>query len=58
MFASKIYVDIEIAVDANLSLIDAHNIAESVHDNLENKYSNLKHCMVHVNPFYKEKDDE
>ena len=57
MFASKIYVDIEIAVDANLSLIEAHNIAENIHDNLENKYPNLKHCMIHVNP-YKEDNNE
>lgn len=54
MFGSKIYADIEIGVCKDLSLIDAHNIAEDVHDNLENKYKNLKHCMIHVNP----KDDD
>ena len=51
MFANKIYVDIEIAVDAHLSLIEAHNIAEDIHDYLENKYKNIKHCMIHVNPY-------
>ena len=54
MFGSKIYADIEIGVCKDLSLIDAHNIAEDVHDNLESKYKNLKHCMIHVNP----KDDD
>lgn len=51
IFASKIYIDVEIAVNKNLSLIEAHNIAENIHDDLENKYSNLKHCMIHVNPY-------
>ena len=51
VFGNKIYADIEIAVDKKLSLIDAHNIAEEVHDNLESKYKNLKHCMIHVNPY-------
>lgn len=51
MFGNKIYVDIEIAVNKDLSLIEAHNIAEKVHNKLEDKYTNLKHCMIHVNPF-------
>ena len=32
MFGNKAYVDIEIAVDGNLLLKEAHNIAEKVHD--------------------------
>lgn len=51
IFGNKIYIDVEIAVNKNLSLIEAHNIAENIHDDLENKYSNLKHCMIHVNPY-------
>ena len=51
MFGNKIYIDIEIAVDKKLSLIKAHNIAENIHNNLENKYKDLKHCMIHVNPY-------
>lgn len=53
LFASKIYVDIEISVDKDLTLIEAHNIAEEVHDTLEKTYPNVKHCMVHVNPYMK-----
>ncbi len=49
-FGSKIYVDLEIAEDGNISLLEAHKIAERVHDNIENKIDNVKHCMVHVNP--------
>lgn len=50
MFGNKIYVDIEICLDRNLSLEKAHAIAERVHDALESNFSQIKHVMVHVNP--------
>lgn len=50
MFGSKIYVDIEIAVNGNLTLHKSHAIAEKVHLNIENSFPEVKHCMVHVNP--------
>ena len=50
LFGSKMYVDIEIAADGSISLHDAHDIAENVHDTVENKFADVKHCMVHVNP--------
>lgn len=49
-FGSKSYVDIEIGVNAQLSLIEAHNIAEALHDRIETEMPEVKHCMVHVNP--------
>ena len=49
-FGNKIYIEIEIAVNRDLSLVDAHAIAESVHGRLERQYPNVKHVMVHVNP--------
>lgn len=51
LFGSKFYVDIEIGVDGDQSLRKAHDIAEMVHDAVETKYQNAKHCMVHLNPF-------
>lgn len=51
-FGSKSYVDIEIGVDAQLSLIEAHNIAEALHDRIESEMPEVKHCMVHVNPAF------
>ncbi|MDY2923188.1 MAG: cation diffusion facilitator family transporter [Eubacterium sp.] len=51
MFGNKAYVDIEIAVDGNLLLKEAHNIAEKVHDEVEHNFPEVKHCMVHVNPY-------
>ncbi len=50
MHASRLFVDIEIAVDGSLSLFEAHQIAESVHDAVEAGFPSVKHCMVHVNP--------
>ena len=56
MFGTKIYVEIEISVDGNLILKDAHAIAEQVHDNIEKNFEYVKHCVVHVNPYgYKHK---
>ena len=53
IFGEKVYVDVEISVDADLSLREAHAIAERVHDGLEHNFSNIKHVMVHVNPYEK-----
>ena len=50
LFGSKMYVDVEIGVDSKLSLIEAHKIAEEIHELVEKKFMNCKHCMVHVNP--------
>lgn len=50
LFGSKMYVDLEISVDGNLTLKEAHEIAENVHLTVENKFKDCKHCMVHVNP--------
>lgn len=51
LFGNKIYVDIEIAADENLSLKDSHKIAENVHNKIEKEFPLVKHCMVHVNPY-------
>ena len=50
MFGSKLYVDVEIGADGNQTLRQAHEIAQCVHDIIEKRFENVKHCMVHVNP--------
>ena len=50
LFGARIYVDIEISADDQLSLEEAHNIAENVHTAVERNFEAVKHCMVHVNP--------
>ena len=49
-FGRKIYVDIEIAADGDLSLREGHDIAQKVHDTIEKDFPEVKHIMVHVNP--------
>lgn len=49
-FGNKIYVDLEIAVEPDISLLDAHGIAERVHSAVEGAFPNVKHVMIHVNP--------
>ncbi len=50
MFGSRIYVDVEISVKDDLTLLAAHRIAETVHAAIEANFPLVKHCMVHVNP--------
>ncbi|MEE3450497.1 MAG: cation diffusion facilitator family transporter [Acutalibacteraceae bacterium] len=50
MFGSKIYVDVIISADGTLPLTNAHQIAQTVHDDIEEKFPNVKHCTVHVDP--------
>ena len=50
MFGNRVYVDLEIAADPALTLAEAHEIAERVHDAIEQTYPDVKHIMVHVNP--------
>ncbi len=51
MFGMKLYVDIEISVDRDLPLWQAHAVAQRLHDDLESQFPEIKHCMVHVNPY-------
>lgn len=50
IFGNRIYVDIDIVVDGNISVTDGHNIAKRVHDLIEYNIEDVKHCMVHVDP--------
>ena len=50
MFGNRVYVDLEIGADPELTLAAAHGIAEQVHDAIEQTYPEVKHIMVHVNP--------
>lgn len=50
MFGNRVYIDLEISVDGDKSLRDAHEVAERVHRNVEQQFSDVKHIMIHVNP--------
>lgn len=48
--SNRLYIDLEVSADKNLSFIEAHNIAEAVHNKLEEEIKTVKHCTVHMNP--------
>ena len=50
LFGNKMYVDLEIRADGEKTLNETHEIAEAVHDSIEEKFEKVKHIMVHVNP--------
>lgn len=50
LFGNKIYVEAEILLDGDMTLRDAHDIAEKIHEGLEKEYPNIKHVMIHINP--------
>jgi len=51
IFGMRLFVDLEIAVDKRISITEAHNIAHVLHDEIEARIPNVKHCMIHVNPY-------
>lgn len=55
-FGNRVYIELEISVDGQLSLIDAHEIAEKIHDDIEKNFSQVKHVMIHLNPFLVESE--
>ncbi|QWB99643.1 cation diffusion facilitator family transporter [Mycoplasmatota bacterium] len=57
MFGLSIYVDLEISLDAHLSLTKAHQISEDIHDLVEDEMPDVIHCMIHVNPYEGETKD-
>ena len=57
LFGDRVYVELDIAADANATLTKAHDVAVRVHDAIEKTFPKVKHCMVHVNPFDPEQKD-
>lgn len=51
LFGNRIYVIAEIACDGDLALIKAHEIAENVHNGIEQNFPLVKHITIHVNPY-------
>ena len=49
-FGERIYVEMEINLDGNLRLSQSHDIADRVHDKIEEEFPDVKHVMIHVNP--------
>lgn len=50
MFGNKVYIDLEIQVDGNKPLKEAHEVAERIHNKVETDFPDVKHIMIHLNP--------
>lgn len=50
MFGNKVYVDLEIQVDGTKPLKEAHEVAERIHNKVEQAFPDVKHIMIHLNP--------
>ena len=49
-FGSLYYADVEVAMDGSLTLSEAHEHAEEIHERIERECPQVKHVTVHVNP--------
>lgn len=49
-FGNRLYVDLEISEDGCITLNEAHEVAEDVHREVEMRFPEVKHIMIHVNP--------
>ena len=50
MFGSKIYIDVDIAFDGNMTLNNANVIAQKIHHKIEKTFKLVKHCNIHIMP--------
>ena len=50
LFGSRIYVDIEVKIDKDMSFEEVHKLTHQLHDEIENSNVSIKHCMIHANP--------
>ena len=50
IFGNKIYADIEIRADGQITLAESHAIARQVHNAIEAQFPKVKHILVSVNP--------
>ena len=47
----EFFADIHIEVDQHLTVAEGHRIGHQVKDLLQNKFSNLRDVLVHLEPF-------
>lgn len=50
LFDNRIYVDLNIVCQRDLPLYQAHAVAHTVQEKLEEAYPQIKGCLVHVDP--------
>lgn len=53
VFGNRVFVDLDIAVDPDITVKEGHDISKELHDELEGQIEDIKHTMIHVEPFEK-----
>ena len=48
--SNRIYIDLEIGLDKKLTFVEAHEIAEEIHEKVEKEMPKVKHCSIHFHP--------
>lgn len=51
VFAEQVYVDLEISIDKNMTIEKSHQIAELIEKDIEEKYLEVIHVNIHINPY-------
>lgn len=57
IFGNKIYVEVDICADGNLTLWESHEISKRVHDSIEHNFEKIKHISVCVIPIKTTEDE-
>lgn len=57
LVGNYVFLEIEVTIKENLSLIEAHNIIEEIQNNILKECNNVKHCIIHINPLIHEEID-
>ena len=50
VFAKQVYINLEISLDKNMTIEESHKIAESIEIDIENRYLEVIHVNIHINP--------
>lgn len=50
IFAERVYVDLEVKLDGNMSIKDGHSIIEKIELGIENTFFEIIHVHIHINP--------
>ncbi|MFY9214826.1 MAG: cation transporter dimerization domain-containing protein, partial [Tissierellaceae bacterium] len=50
IFNERMYVDLEIFVDPDISVREGHDIAKALQYRIESEFKSIKHTMVHIVP--------
>lgn len=57
LFGNRVYLDVEVQVDGDLPLREAHAVAHRIHDRVEASFPEVKHIMIHLNPTPQKKEN-